>query len=196
LNPWAPVDTLLVDKTGTLTRGEPRLTDLAAVEGVEEDEVLRLAASLERSSKHHIARAIVDAAQQRELSLASSSDFDSSTGAGISGSAVFRHGDIQHVGAVGHALDVDLVVTGEGGAVDHVPFQFFQLLLEDHVIGGGIQTTDALRRFRPHAAVDAVIQAVLVENRRNQGRATTLVLNMCAWYEDRPMVLPFEGERS
>ncbi len=63
-------DTLVVDKTGTLTEGHPRLVSLTALSGLEEAEMLRLAASLERASEHPLAAAIVAAAQQRSLPLA------------------------------------------------------------------------------------------------------------------------------
>ncbi len=79
------VDTLIVDKTGTLTRGEPRVTDLATTSGLDEDEFLRLVASVERLSEHHIGAAIVAAAEERELELVDVADFDSTTGAGIVG---------------------------------------------------------------------------------------------------------------
>jgi P-type Cu+ transporter len=65
----ARVDTLLVDKTGTLTEGKPRVTRVEAVAGFSEDEVLRLAASLEQSSEHPLAGAIVAAAKERGLAL-------------------------------------------------------------------------------------------------------------------------------
>ncbi len=69
LETMARVDTLLVDKTGTLTEGKPRVTRVEAVAGFSEDEVLRLAASLEQSSEHPLAGAIVAAAKERGLAL-------------------------------------------------------------------------------------------------------------------------------
>src|SRR6185503_1925612 len=82
------VDTLLVDKTGTLTEGKPRLVSIALIGepiGLSEDELLRLAASLERGSEHPLASAIVAAAQERGLSLSDSSAFQSLTGKGLRG---------------------------------------------------------------------------------------------------------------
>src|SRR6266851_3829032 len=72
------VDTLLVDKTGTLTEGKPRLVLVESVGAFEEGEVLRLAASLERASEHPLGHAIVQAAQERGATLAPSSDFAAS----------------------------------------------------------------------------------------------------------------------
>jgi Cu+-exporting ATPase len=79
------VDTIVVDKTGTLTEGRPRLVSVVPAEGVDEGEALRLAASLERGSEHPLAAAIVRGAEQRGLALADASDFDSRTGRGVVG---------------------------------------------------------------------------------------------------------------
>ncbi|HEV8714642.1 MAG TPA: heavy metal translocating P-type ATPase [Candidatus Binatia bacterium] len=79
------VDTLVVDKTGTLTEGKPRLTTVVALAEQNESELLRLAASLERGSEHPLAAAIVTAAQERGLSLAQAADFRSVTGKGVIG---------------------------------------------------------------------------------------------------------------
>ena len=79
------VDTLVVDKTGTLTEGRPRLRDVEAAEGGDENEVLRLAASLERGSEHPLAAAIVEGAKDRDLDLADAEEFESVTGTGVRG---------------------------------------------------------------------------------------------------------------
>jgi P-type Cu+ transporter len=79
------VDTLVVDKTGTLTEGKPRLADVVAVDGVEVDEVVRLAASLERGSEHPLAAAIVAGARDRGIELSNATDFASVTGKGVRG---------------------------------------------------------------------------------------------------------------
>jgi len=79
------VDTLVVDKTGTLTEGKPRLTDVVSAQGWDEGEVLRLAASLEQASEHPLAAAIVEGAKKRELALQEPADFKSHTGRGVSG---------------------------------------------------------------------------------------------------------------
>ncbi|CQR38328.1 Copper-transporting P-type ATPase [Thiomonas arsenitoxydans] len=79
------VDTLVVDKTGTLTEGKPRLQEVVPMQGWDADEVLRLAASLERGSEHPLAAAIVQGAQQRELALEAPTDFQAAAGKGVSG---------------------------------------------------------------------------------------------------------------
>ena len=79
------VDTLVVDKTGTLTVGKPRLTEFESVPGSDRSELLRLAASLERGSEHPLAAAIVAGAQEKGLELSPVTDFRSETGRGVVG---------------------------------------------------------------------------------------------------------------
>jgi P-type Cu+ transporter len=79
------VDTLVVDKTGTLTEGKPAVTGLLPAAGFDEEEVLRLAASLEKASEHPLAAAVVAAAADRKLALAEARDFDAPTGKGVLG---------------------------------------------------------------------------------------------------------------
>ena len=79
------VDTLLVDKTGTLTEGKPKLVTVQAAKGFKEEDVLRLAATLERASEHPLAAAIVTGAEARGERLAYASDFASVTGKGVRG---------------------------------------------------------------------------------------------------------------
>ena len=79
------VDTLVVDKTGTLTEGKPRLVSLAPAEGFDEEALLRLAASLERGSEHPLAAAIVRGAEQRGVELGRTEGFESHPGRGVSG---------------------------------------------------------------------------------------------------------------
>jgi Cu+-exporting ATPase len=79
------VDTLVVDKTGTLTEGKPRVAAVVPASGYTSDEVLRLAASLERSSEHPLASAIVAAAREKQLALVDVVDFDAPPGKGVVG---------------------------------------------------------------------------------------------------------------
>jgi Cu+-exporting ATPase len=84
LERMARVDTVIVDKTGTLTEGKPRLTDVVALQG-DEMQVLRLAAALERGSEHPLAEAIIAGAKDRGLSPESAEDFEAVTGKGVRG---------------------------------------------------------------------------------------------------------------
>jgi Cu+-exporting ATPase len=79
------VDTLVIDKTGTLTEGKPKVVTIAAAAGFQESEILRLAASVERASEHPLADAIVRAAKERILDLGDAVEFDSPTGKGVTG---------------------------------------------------------------------------------------------------------------
>jgi P-type Cu+ transporter len=75
--------TVVLDKTGTLTRGEPTLTDVVVTDGIPEKELLRLVASAERGSEHPLGEAVVRAAKERGLSLADAEEFETVTGGGI-----------------------------------------------------------------------------------------------------------------
>ena len=84
------VDTLVIDKTGTLTEGKPKVTAVIATAGFDEAEVLRLGASIERGSEHPLAAAIVAAAADRNLATAEIGDFDAPAGKGVIGTAEGR----------------------------------------------------------------------------------------------------------
>ncbi|WP_339872949.1 heavy metal translocating P-type ATPase [uncultured Brevundimonas sp.] len=85
LERFEKVDTLVIDKTGTLTEGRPSVIAIQPVAGFDEDELLRLSASLERGSEHPLADAIVQAAKDRSLTLSEASEFDSPVGRGVTG---------------------------------------------------------------------------------------------------------------
>ncbi len=86
LERFEKIDTLIVDKTGTLTEGKPKLVAVLPEQGIEESEVLRIAASLERGSEHPLAEAIVNGAEERGIALAKAEDFEAVTGKGVKGS--------------------------------------------------------------------------------------------------------------
>ncbi|MDX8458723.1 heavy metal translocating P-type ATPase [Mesorhizobium humile] len=110
LERFASVDTLIVDKTGTLTEGKPQLTDVVAAGGIDENELLGLAAALEKGSEHPLAEAIVEGAAARGLKLADAVDFEAVTGKGVSGTVSGRK-----VALGNAAMMVDLGV-GTSGA--------------------------------------------------------------------------------
>ncbi|MEO1985213.1 MAG: copper-translocating P-type ATPase [Martelella sp.] len=85
LERFEKVDTLIVDKTGTLTMGKPQLVAVLPQPGHDEAEVLRLAASLERGSEHPLAEAIVRGAEERDVKMANADDFEAVTGKGVKG---------------------------------------------------------------------------------------------------------------
>ncbi|HUS07664.1 MAG TPA: copper-translocating P-type ATPase, partial [Bryobacteraceae bacterium] len=100
------VDTLIVDKTGTLTEGKPKLVTVRAVSGQDESELLRLAASVEKASEHPLGAAVVAAAQERRLSLSDTQRFESLTGKGVAALAEGRHIAIGNLGYM-RQLQVD-----------------------------------------------------------------------------------------
>jgi Cu+-exporting ATPase len=79
------IDTLVVDKTGTLTLGQPRLTGIVAAENVDKKQLLKLAASLEKSSEHPLAASIVSGATEKGITSGTVEEFDSITGKGVAG---------------------------------------------------------------------------------------------------------------
>src|SRR5258706_10888102 len=79
------IDTLVVDKTGTLTEGKPRLTQVVAAEGITEEHVLQVAASLERGSEHPLAAALLEGARDRGIALLSVEGFNAVAGKGVEG---------------------------------------------------------------------------------------------------------------
>ena len=85
------VNTLVVDKTGTLTEGRPRLTEIIPVEGFDEKHLLESVASLEKASEHPLAAAILAEARERNVQLVDVADFQSTTGKGITGSLQGKH---------------------------------------------------------------------------------------------------------
>jgi P-type Cu+ transporter len=92
------IDTLAIDKTGTLTEGRPRLTTIATIAGFTEDDLLRLAASVESASEHPLAAAILAGAKKRNLELKHAEEFTSVTGQGVRGKVA---GHVVTVGQVG-----------------------------------------------------------------------------------------------
>ena len=113
LERFEKVDTLVLDKTGTLTEGRPSVTAIQPVAGFDEAELLRLSASLERGSEHPLADAIVQAAKDRALSLSEAREFDSPVGRGVTGLVDGRRvvmGNSRYLGEL--AIDVTALEAG------------------------------------------------------------------------------------
>jgi len=107
LERFEKVDTLILDKTGTLTEGRPSVTAILTAQGFDETDVLRLSASLERGSEHPLADAIVQAAKDRDLPLSEAVDFDSPVGRGVRGTVEGRQvalGNTRYLGEL--SIDV------------------------------------------------------------------------------------------
>jgi Cu+-exporting ATPase len=146
------IDTLVVDKTGTLTEGRPRLTAVLPAEGFEEDEVLRLAAAIENASEHPLAHAIVQAANDRNLALVDVRDFQSTTGGGVAATVeqrTVRVGQPSLLEEAGVAIDARLndEVERRQAAGETVVF----VAVEDK-FAGALAVVDPIRA----AAADAI----------------------------------------
>jgi Cu2+-exporting ATPase/Cu+-exporting ATPase len=112
LEKLSKINTLVVDKTGTITRGAPELIDLTIYEGNDETEALELLASLENRSEHPIGRAIVNAARQRGIAIGDVKDFSIIKGQGLvasRGREIYYAGNAKLMAKLGHKIDSDKV---------------------------------------------------------------------------------------
>jgi P-type Cu+ transporter len=165
------VDTLVVDKTGTLTEGKPQLVSVQALEGFEEDEVLRLAASLERASEHPLAEAIVRGAEEKDLKLTTTEQFESITGKGVTG------GVDGHAVALGNVkllqqLSIDesgLHVDADAGRKQGQTVMFVAI---DGKIAGLIGVADPIKESTPQAIQDLYAEGVKVVMLTGDNRTT------------------------
>ena len=144
------VDTLVVDKTGTLTEGRPSVTQVVTVAGFDGDDVLRLVAGVERASEHPLAQAIVNAATDAGLSIPDVTDFDAPVGKGVIGTVEQRRVRVGSAGFLtGEGLDPSALTTQadqlrEGGAT--VIF----VSLDDQV-AGIVAIADPVKETTPSA---------------------------------------------
>lgn len=150
LERFAKVDILIVDKTGTLTEGKPKLVAVLAQGSHDETEVLRLAASLERGSEHPLAEAIVGGAKDRGVELADATDFDAVTGQGVKGTV-----DAKHV-ALGNAklvTDLGLDVGALSKTADERRDQgeTVMFVVVDGEIAGLVSVADPVKETTPSA---------------------------------------------
>jgi P-type Cu+ transporter len=140
LETFEKVDTLVLDKTGTLTEGKPRVTAVTPVSPMTTEEFLRLAASLERASEHPLAQAVVTAAEERGLRLADVGGFQSHTGKGISGKVE------DHDVAVGTLALLSVYgVQGQAISVDHVSGATLVYVAIDQKYAGSIELADPVK---------------------------------------------------
>jgi Cu+-exporting ATPase len=144
------IDTLVIDKTGTLTEGKPALDRLIAIEPWSETEVLSLAARLERSSEHPLARAIVAGASARGLKIAQIDDFESITGKGVRGQ---ESGRIICLGNVALMKDAGASVEPVQSAVDELrrAGRTVMYLAIDGRLAGAIAVGDRIKDSTPSA---------------------------------------------
>ncbi len=144
------VDTLVVDKTGTLTEGKPRLQEVVPMQGWDADEVLRLAASLERGSEHPLAAAIVQGAQQRSLALEAPADFQAAVGRGIGGRIGGRAVLLGNAALLsGHGIGISALVAP--AEVQRTQGRTAMFLAVDGQPAGLVAVADAVKASTPQA---------------------------------------------
>jgi len=165
------VDTLVVDKTGTLTEGKPALVSVLPVDGFDESELLLLAASLERGSEHPLAEAIVRGAKERNLDLLKSDAFESATGMGVTGKV---HG---HVVALGNQklLESHGIEAGpltEQAERIRVDGQTVMLVAIDGKVAGLIGVADPVKSSTPEAIGDLHAEGVEIVMLTGDSQAT------------------------
>jgi len=147
------VDTLVVDKTGTLTEGKPKLVSVVTVAGVAENDMLSLAASLERASEHPLAEAIVRGAEERSVDLLSVDDFQSITGQGVTGRVdgrVVALGNLKLLQGLSIAPQ-ELPTLAENGRAEG---QTVMLMAIDGKAVGLIGVADPVKESTPEAIAD------------------------------------------
>jgi Cu+-exporting ATPase len=184
------VDTLLVDKTGTLTEGKPKVVAVIPTGQISEDELLRLAASVERGSEHPLAAAIVEAAEGRSLRLTAATDFDSRTGRGV----------VAKVGgkrvALGNLKLIEELGIASGGVRDRAETlrkegQTAMFVAVDQVIAGLVAVADPIKSSTAEAIAalqaDGVRIIMVTGDSRTTAEAVAKKLNLD---EVRAEVLP------
>lgn len=144
------VDTLVVDKTGTLTEGKPKLVSVEPVDGFDKEKLLRLGATLERGSEHPLAAAIVKGAEEREITLGSAEAFESLTGRGVRGSV-----DNSRVALGNRKLLDELGVNSEGLAQKaetmRVDGQTVMFVVDENKVAGLLGVADPIKQTTPEA---------------------------------------------
>ena len=154
LERFEKVDTLIVDKTGTLTEGKPKLVAVLPEDGHDEAEVLRLAASLERGSEHPLAEAIVRGAEDRGISIAKADDFEAITGKGVKGVVEGREvalGNASLMAVMG--LESQRLAETANARRDEGETVMFVVL--DGLIAGLVSVADPIKESTP-AALEAL----------------------------------------
>jgi len=144
------VDTLVCDKTGTLTVGKPRLTGVIAANGFREDDILQLGASLERASEHPLAAAIVSGAEDKKLELLTVADFQSVTGKGVSGKVDGKAVSIGNRKLL-ESLNIDPGALDEQAAKQRAEGETVMFVTIDNKPAGLIGVADPIKESTPEA---------------------------------------------
>ena len=144
------IDTLVVDKTGTLTEGKPKLVTVEPADGFDEKNFLRLAASLERGSEHPLAAAIVAGAQERDVELTNAESFESITGKGVKGRIDGREVSLGNRALI-EDLKIDLASFIENAETFRAEGQTVMFVSVDGKVAGLIGVADPIKESTPQA---------------------------------------------
>lgn len=144
------VDTLLVDKTGTLTEGAPSLTDIDVMPGFDESDLLRLTAGLERASEHPLASAIVAAAKSRDLAIPDVADFESPSGHGATGTVDGKKLVVGHADFL-KSLGIDTAPLADKAEAARNEGATVIFLGVDGKLGAAFALTDKIKESTPAA---------------------------------------------
>ena len=165
------VDTLVVDKTGTLTEGKPQLVSVVAADGFDEQEILRLGASLERASEHPLAEAIVRGAEEKGAALQATDNFDSVTGKGVTGTVEGHSVALGNIKLL-QSLDIDageLPKLAEQGRSEGQTVMFVAI---DGKAAGLIGVADPIKASTPEAIADLHKEGLTVVMLTGDSRTT------------------------
>jgi P-type Cu+ transporter len=165
------VDTLVIDKTGTLTEGKPKLVAIEAMEGVDESDLLAWAAAVERRSEHPLAHAILVAAGERGLDIPVAEDFGSTTGAGVSARVVGR------AVAIGNATMMQSVGADPGALHDRAEARRSEgagvmLVALDGRLAGMLAVADPVKASARSAIRDLHAEGLRIVMLTGDGRGT------------------------
>lgn len=153
------VDTLVIDKTGTLTEGKPKLMVVETISDITSDELLRLAASLEQSSEHPLASAIVQEAHNRQLLISACNDFKSITGQGVSGVV---DGHIVLIGNQQFLGNIDISKIRQRIEELRSQGQTVMLISIDNQLAGLISVADPIKNSTAQALSQLIQQGIRV----------------------------------
>ena len=155
------IDTLVVDKTGTLTEGKPRLTKVVAAEGITEEHVLQVAASLERGSEHPLAAALLQGARDRGIALLSVEGFNAVTGKGVAGTIDGRTVALGNARFADSLVQVPLAFRERADALRH-DGETVVFLVEGGRVAGIIGVADPIKPYTLEALQSLAAEGIRV----------------------------------
>jgi Cu+-exporting ATPase len=183
------VDTLIVDKTGTLTEGKPKVSTILVAEGIDQSRLLQTLASLESESEHPLAAAILAASQQKNLDLLPVADFQSLTGKGVSGTIQGTHVAAGNV-VLMHDLGASSPSLGQQAEILRQQGQTVMFVAWDGRLAGLVGVADPIRESTPQAIAELKREGIKVVMVTGDNRTTAAALAQKLGIEFEAEVLP------